>query len=386
MDYDEDAIRAQAERVASLTGVSPECMFEVANALQGMGLTANYIPMSRERFEALTLEELRTPIAKGGIRLCKYYSDVDISGKKVNYSRQGLFEQTVHLSHPKVFNDPFDCVPKVDKESIRNALVSDIASCLGIKLSPEDDRWCLMRKIVKVLNTPDANRPRLATPLHSLQCINLQWLCLSLAFEAKKRNGLTPGIVAEIVEDRVQNTLDNVGQCRIACFGRSPHNLYMWAHYANDHTGFCLEYETDPNMLKARRFDEASLKLLRRNMFNVFYCPDRPDATDEVTAFMRSRLDEEGLARFYAKILCFKSPDWTFEQELRLIVQDANMPDELPFLPARRVYLGTRMDDAKAECLVEYCREHGVEAVRMVPSAERFALEEHVLVPSIYGV
>ena len=162
-------------------------MVEVANALQGMGLTANYIPMSKERYETLALEELRAPIAEGGIRLCKYYSDVDadISGGKVNYSRQALFGQTVHLSHPKDFNDPFDCVPRVNKDSIKNALVSDIASCLGITLSPEDDRWCLMRKIAKVLNTPDSSRPQLATPLHSLQCINLQLMCLSLAFEAK---------------------------------------------------------------------------------------------------------------------------------------------------------------------------------------------------------
>ena len=162
--------------------------------------------------------------------------------------------------------------------------------------------------------------------------------------------------------------------------------MYMWAHYANDHTGFCVEYETNSNMLEARHFDETSLGFLNRNTFNVFYCPDRPDATDEVVAFMRSCLDEEGLAGFYSKILCFKSPDWAFEQELRLIVQDVNMPDELPFLPARRIYLGTRMEDDKAEGLVAYCKEHGVEVVRMVPSAERFALEEHVLVPSGHGV
>ena len=279
----------------------------------------------------------------------------------------------MNLSYPKVFNDPFDCVPRADKDRIRNALVSDLASYLGITSSPTDDCSCLMCKIAKVLNTPEADRPQLASTSCSLQCIDLQTMCLSMVCEAKRRNGLTSGIVFEVVEGNVRNILARVGLCRIACFGRSPHNLYMWAHYASDHTGFCVEYETNPNVLKARGFDGASLGLLLCSMFNVFYCPDRLDATEEVIASMRHCLDDEDLARFYSKILCIKSPDWTFEQELRLIVQDVNLPDDLPFLPVRRIYLGSRMDDDKAKGLVAYCREHGVEVVRMAPSAEGFA-------------
>ena len=31
----------------------------------------------------------------------------------------------------------------------------------------------------------------------------------------------------------------------IVCFTQNPNDMPMWAHYANEHKGFCVEYEID---------------------------------------------------------------------------------------------------------------------------------------------
>lgn len=105
----------------------------------------------------------------------------------------------------------------------------------------------------------------------------------------------------------VYNLHKDIGRkyIRTACFTIDPTNMAMWANYAKfidtknhqsmDGGGLCIEYQFD---------DE-----IRKETFHpVFY-------TSDVPVFNPSTDDEKTLAKAFLT----KSPEWTYEQEWRLI-------------------------------------------------------------------
>jgi hypothetical protein len=84
---------------------------------------------------------------------------------------------------------------------------------------------------------------------------------------------------------------------RIYCLTPKPADTLMWSHYAEKHSGICLEYRCDNHVLS------SALK--------VIYCDSYPsfDLADEEpdTALL--------------PILC-KAKDWSYEEEYRLIAQE----------------------------------------------------------------
>ncbi len=81
-----------------------------------------------------------------------------------------------------------------------------------------------------------------------------------------------------------------------------PSNELLWAHYANSHKGFCIEYDLDiltNNMSK--QFDI-------RNRINVVYKNERPEVLETDTLF-----------KVQCKVFGTKSLAWKYENELRLV-------------------------------------------------------------------
>ncbi|WP_233209839.1 MULTISPECIES: DUF2971 domain-containing protein [unclassified Pantoea] len=132
------------------------------------------------------------------------------------------------------------------------------------------------------------------------------------------------------VEPSVPELLDSA---RISCFTNTALNPTMWAHYARDRTGICIE------------FDEVKIKELEdAYVFDVKYL-DRPPTVDTAVltliadqveynndALFKGYTDgyeplyeqafEEGrslLWEIFNGMLATKSQDWSYEQEKRLI-------------------------------------------------------------------
>lgn len=88
----------------------------------------------------------------------------------------------------------------------------------------------------------------------------------------------------------------------ISCFSETPHSNLMWGHYADKHSGFCIEY------------DVASLPKNIQVLFPVVY--------DENTFDASKIIDMDGITDKYA-MLCpylFKSKDWAYEKEWRTFI------------------------------------------------------------------
>lgn len=90
----------------------------------------------------------------------------------------------------------------------------------------------------------------------------------------------------------------------ITCFSESSNNILMWSHYANKHTGFCVEY--DISLLD---------NFYKLNLFPVLYSNNRPEQTEIIKKGINN------VAALYTGLLT-KSNEWDYENEWRIILLD----------------------------------------------------------------
>ena len=89
----------------------------------------------------------------------------------------------------------------------------------------------------------------------------------------------------------------------------------MWAHYANSHKGFCIEYDVD--VLK----DSIKLDMSDNiDLYTVTY--DDIDIND--FALKRAKKEPK------ETLLSFKSPKWSYENEVRLIFDKSGIKQYNP--------------------------------------------------------
>lgn len=198
------------------------------------------------QYNPLTLIPLVEKMIKDGqlARTLYTYMPVDLLDERV----RPVFEECkLWFSSPSYFNDPFDCkiypnIPSDEKlaqylaVNADNAVPSDYKSILeGIKGNSES----LTRKAI----------------------------------------------------DQVMN------KSGVKCFTPNNANILMWSHYANSHTGICLEFDT---LIDAAFFVYP---------INVIYSGEYP----------KLNFTDRGFA---TEVLRTKSKDWEYEQEVRIYKQN----------------------------------------------------------------
>lgn len=174
-----------------------------------------------------------------------------------------IMEGRTRLSKSVYFNDPYDCFPRVDrsisnnnlclylnKELRQNKYTDCIHNVKGLEHIQEDCR--------SYLNNPD-NKER---AIKLLECLYRQ-----LAAKVK-----------------------------ILCFSKEFDNFPMWAHYADNHKGFCIGVDRS--------------KINDLNINDVNYSENRPE--------IRFADDTRNTGHeFTDKVILTKSRDWAYEKEVR---------------------------------------------------------------------
>ena len=141
-------------------------------------------------------------------------------------------------------------------------------------------------------------------------------------------------------------------------------SILMWGHYARDHKGFCIEYDVDSS------FDE----IRRRMLCPVVYSNELFDATKYFEAAILDSTKSNNTFALVAAL--YKSPEWAYEQEWRLIypggiVAMGNYQMGTP----SRVFLGTKITDADRTQIMAICRAKKIECWQMRLSMNSFKLE-----------
>lgn len=97
----------------------------------------------------------------------------------------------------------------------------------------------------------------------------------------------------------------------VSCFTTKPGNSPMWAHYADNHQGICLEWDF-PDIGEHFRLPNGVAKVIPLVLQPVTYTNERP-----VTRMFADSIQAGGVI---ADSVITKSTDWKYENEYRLIM------------------------------------------------------------------
>lgn len=227
----------------------------------------------------------------------------------------------IRFSPPKALNDPFELKPYISEIQTRKESESDFQS-----LAPE-----MITKIYEELPADVQSK---------LSLEQIQALAMNQSSTILDKLQETFEQARPRVQKSMESTFDEV--LGILCLTESPDNLLMWAHYADSHQGFVVEFDTDNSFFDQRLHSDDDFRCLRK----VCYSTERPN-------IVISKLDD-------FKSFLTKGLEWSYETEWRMMLHLENASTVLddgstavhlfnfPKSSIRRVILGCRVSDAKA--------------------------------------
>lgn len=212
------------------------------------------------------------------------YRSFDDAGYKV----ESLKKNYVWLSMPKDFNDPYDCAGCFDMEKTLENLLRE-------KQQNGD--------ISKILS----------------------------------RHKNLSNTTQEILENsraKLKNALQK--KVKISCFSETYNNILMWSHYAQNHTGFCIEYNIS-NLELTNSF--------KKQLFPVFYTPKPIDMSKAILSKQKE---------IFENILIInKSEDWKYEREWRYITSSEDDSKFIMPVKPKAIYLGTKISEKNKNIMLE---------------------------------
>ena len=125
----------------------------------------------------------------------------------------------------------------------------------------------------------------------------------------------------------------------ICCFTEVKDNILMWAHYAKQHTGYCLEFNVNNDFFKL---------LSRSQKVNYeFVLPEFNIVKQD--SYIEGKLDE---------LLLTKAIDWQYENEWRIVDNKKgkgiqNFPEDALV----GVIFGCRTSEENKEKIVQWCKK-----------------------------
>lgn len=174
-------------------------------------------------------------------RLCKYYTPT--SDNIIDIQKQRLW-----LSHPNSFNDPFDCHTGYDTIAYeKQSLLSYIKNygCVDPANYQEGFTADEVDRILRSTTNYDLAYSLFSKVEHYEVVVRKLMTNKSEAFKRKVYDLI--GESRSDVEEKIEKLRST--NIRVACFSEFDRNegfkknIQMWSHYADNHKGFCVEYD-----------------------------------------------------------------------------------------------------------------------------------------------
>lgn len=146
-------------------------------------------------------------------------------------------------------------------------------------------------------------------------------------------------------------------------------NLLAWAHYSQDHTGFCVG-------LSVASLNSISLSMVPKkvllDLHKVNYCDIYPSPN-----FFESMIHLED-TRHISDVIETKSTDWDYEKEWRLVFWDhVNEGLQIGHESIKEVILGCRISHDNRKAILDACRQYVPHAkvLQAIKKDRQFGLE-----------
>lgn len=198
-------------------------------------------------------------------------------------------------------------------------------------------------------NDPFEGKPHWRWPSDPKEMANIRKHFIKVSKQKGVRKKSAEKAVSNFMKnpDKVYETINNAAENtyssnRICCFTTDKENLLFWAHYANSHKGFCVE------------FDATVLPI--SYAYKVKYAEEYPELQYPLP---------KGNQAFIPALT--KSKHWQYEQEFRTVfIPDAESQPRndgksliLRGSEIKSVYLGARISEAHQELLLS-CVTNGI--------------------------
>lgn len=286
---------------------------------------------------------------------------------------------SVFLNVPRNFNDPFDCMLCANEdEYLKQRLIEYLIETSAVDREILTEQELIMLKDSRCEDTKYGNIYK-----------TFRSVVFHLQYDSEKKQEKKGYFeICKIIsqaEKEYNNALEKLRgeKVRITSFANISEfelTAYMelWAHYAQNHEGFCVEYDVtkpiaDTNVntmvrggLLPCNYGAKQILLSKRKIYK--YVKGIPFTPHEQIEFEKSIL------------LSFltKSSSWRYENEWRLILPldickiYGNMA---PFFPIKAIYLGCRMPVDNREFMYRFARRQKIEIYDMCMHEYRFELE-----------
>jgi len=237
------------------------------------------------------------------------YRYLDDEGHILDMIKKG----EIWLSSARNFNDPFDtAITHRFDELYDNKIAEDWARAVVKRempyLTPDEIEKCVSKKLTEIRNNPD-----------------------DYIEKAKER-------IIEIQYNKFG----------ICSFSESNNNILLWSHYARNHTGVCIGFDTEVIINYANQIAEKEKELL--DLVKVKYSNEYPKFS-----LFKSALNKDDLTDIF-NLLYTKSSDWSYEKEYRLIYwEKTNFGIQLGSKAISEVILGCCITPEHRENILEIC-------------------------------
>jgi len=263
--------------------------------------------------------------------------------REVNkFSINNLLNDSVWLLNPTEFNDPYDSSFTYDFTSYG---VKNVDKFLSNYSTAEFSK----KEIQRIKQCEDS----------------FQEMNLIIRENAKPEEKIMLDKIGKLLLSKMQKNLYqdfNIqikNSFRICSFSTINTSLLMWGHYAKNHTGFCIEYDTG----------SLEYNSLQRQLYPIIYT----DTLFDTTKYQNIDLKDMNNLHLMLSAL-YKSKEWQYEKEWRLIIHGGiNIENHIMPKP-KAIYLGSQINNDNKEELVKIAKYKNIPIFQMELDSNKFKL------------
>ena len=264
------------------------------------------------------------------------------NGAQIPQWQHVLYGGFITLASPETFNDPYDCDFVVESsflhEKAARELYIDTLLQLKIPLTEQDKN---------MLRATDNWKDALA----------------QFMIEPP-----SPSFVDNLIQGVNDAFKKLKKEFMVACFSAVNDSILMWSHYAQNHTGFCIEYDFEKSPL-AKHLHPVQYSKQRKHISGVF-----------------ANFDGNLANKAIYEATLYKSAEWKYEKEWRSVFYRETI-NPLSFGKVgfqlknyiRSVYLGAKAEEKYCTKICEHYRGTDVKVYQMRMQADSYKLKPELI-------
>ena len=310
--------------------------------------------------------------------LYRYFPDIETrdkeTGEFVNYSIQGLKNNTVFLQSPTEFDDVYDSDISISYNEYERLRLIEYCHRCGIETIEQIDTQelgnLLVQKLYEYYMSKKSLEDAFVVSNTEEEILANKLFALRIANHIIKTNDFG-GSVSKALSDEYNEYISELKKIfRTVCFTTTPYSQLMWGMYANCHKGFCVEYKI---ITDGEKYND-----IFNNLYPLIYCKTRPNMTARLVNAKDKPVTNETLWDLYFHGVLRKSIDWAFQNEWRFVLP-RNYYDtdfNVEFFPISKVYLGNRMSSERRKELISICHEKNIPYIGVMRNPEVFEMQD----------